>query len=171
MNHPQLLLKGNKSSSASKVHSAPAGKLKSVKTDDYHPLAICDIRKHTWYLDSGCLRHMTGVKSYLHKYVEQSGPKVIFGDDSTCTTEGYGSIKCNGIFDEKKGTIFNSNKEVVMIALRVRDLYVLHMTSSTQESCFFAKASSHDHQFEDDSQYLYPAEYLELFEATARNVM
>ncbi|GJT90337.1 hypothetical protein Tco_1079182 [Tanacetum coccineum] len=24
-----------------------------------------------------------------------SGPKVVFGDDSTCTTKGYGSIKCN----------------------------------------------------------------------------
>ncbi|GJS90493.1 putative reverse transcriptase domain-containing protein [Tanacetum coccineum] len=52
-------------------------------------------RKPIWYLDSGCSRHMTGVKSYLHKYVEQ-GPKMVFGDDSTCTTEGYGSIKCNG---------------------------------------------------------------------------
>ncbi|GKA28125.1 retrovirus-related pol polyprotein from transposon TNT 1-94 [Tanacetum coccineum] len=119
---------------------------------------------------SGCSRHMTSVKSYLHKYVEQPGPKVVFGDDFTCTTEGYGSIKCNGIvftkvafvdglkynlisinqlcdakyivqFDEKRGTIFNSNKEVVMIAPRVRDVYVLDMTSSTQESCFFAKDS------------------------------
>nr|GEY54522.1 retrovirus-related Pol polyprotein from transposon TNT 1-94 [Tanacetum cinerariifolium] len=53
----------------------------------------CDIKKPTWYLDSGCSRHMTGVKSYLHKYVEQPGPKVVFGDDSTCTTEGYSSIK------------------------------------------------------------------------------
>ncbi|GKD96579.1 hypothetical protein Tco_1380476 [Tanacetum coccineum] len=113
---------------------------------------------------------MTGVKSYLHKYVEEPEPKVVFGDDSTCTTEGYGSIKCNGIvfikvsfinglkynlirigqlcdakyivqFDEKRGTIFNSNKEVTMIAPRVRDVYVLDMTSSAQELCFFAKAS------------------------------
>ncbi|GJY94239.1 retrovirus-related pol polyprotein from transposon TNT 1-94 [Tanacetum coccineum] len=72
---------------------------------------------------SGCSRYMTGVKSYLHKYVEQPGPKVVFGDDCTCITEGYGSIKCNGIvftkFDEKRGTIFNSNKEVVMITPRV----------------------------------------------------
>ncbi|GJR70171.1 retrovirus-related pol polyprotein from transposon TNT 1-94 [Tanacetum coccineum] len=37
------------------------------------------------------------MRNYLHKYVEQPGPKVVFGDDSTCTTEGYGSIKCNGI--------------------------------------------------------------------------
>ncbi|GJU94887.1 hypothetical protein Tco_1319643 [Tanacetum coccineum] len=43
---------------------------------------------------SGCSCHMTGVKSYLHKYMEQPGPKLVFGDDSTCTTEGYGSIKC-----------------------------------------------------------------------------
>ncbi|GJZ76496.1 retrovirus-related pol polyprotein from transposon TNT 1-94 [Tanacetum coccineum] len=71
----------------------------------------CDIKNPIWYLDSGCLRDMTGVKSYLHKY-----------------------------FDEKRGTIFNSNK-VVMIAPRVRDLYVLDMTSSTQELCFFAKVS------------------------------
>nr|GEU93382.1 hypothetical protein [Tanacetum cinerariifolium] len=81
-----------------------------------------DIKKPIWYLDSGCSRHMTGVKSYLHKYKEQPGPKVVFRDDSTCTTKGYGSIKCNGIvftkFDEKRGTIFNSYKEVVMIALR-----------------------------------------------------
>ncbi|GJY23327.1 hypothetical protein Tco_0396985 [Tanacetum coccineum] len=88
------------SSSASKVKSALAGKLKSVKIEDDPPLAIvmkCDIRKPIWYLDSGCSRYMTGVKSYLHKYVEQPGPKVVFGDDSTCTTKGYGSIKCNGI--------------------------------------------------------------------------
>ncbi|GKF18830.1 hypothetical protein Tco_0063748, partial [Tanacetum coccineum] len=90
-------------------------------------------------------RHMTGVKSYLHTNVEQLGPKVVFGDDSTCITGGYGSIKCNGIvftkFDEKRGTIFNSNKEIVMIAPQVRDVYILDMMSSAQESCFFAKAS------------------------------
>ncbi|GJS87784.1 hypothetical protein Tco_0770420 [Tanacetum coccineum] len=130
----------------------------------------CDIKKPIWYLDIGCSRHMSGVKSYLHKFVEQPGLKVLFGDDPTCTTECYGYIKCNGIvftkvaflnglkynlisisqlydakyivrFDEKRETIFNSNKEVVMIAPRVRDLYVLDMTSSAQESYFFAKAS------------------------------
>nr|GEW42714.1 hypothetical protein [Tanacetum cinerariifolium] len=86
--------KGNKSSSALKVHATPA---------------------------------------------EQPGPKVVFRDDSTCTTKGYGSIKCNGIVFIKR-KIFNSNKEVVMIAPRVRYVYVLDMTSSAQESYFFAKA-------------------------------
>ncbi|GKA25157.1 hypothetical protein Tco_0711190 [Tanacetum coccineum] len=47
----------------------------------------------------------------------------------------------NVMFDEKRGTLLNSNKKVVMIAPRVRDVYVLDMTSSTQESCYFAKAS------------------------------
>ncbi|GKB30339.1 retrovirus-related pol polyprotein from transposon TNT 1-94 [Tanacetum coccineum] len=119
---------------------------------------------------SNANKSKTPNKSYLHKYEEQPGPKVVFGDDSTCTTKCYGSIKCNGLvftkvafinglkynlisisqlcdakyivqFDEKRGTIFNSNKEVVMIAPRVRDVYVLDMTSSAQESCFFAKSS------------------------------
>ncbi|GJZ07319.1 retrovirus-related pol polyprotein from transposon TNT 1-94 [Tanacetum coccineum] len=127
INEPSsALAKGNKSSLASKVNSAPAGKLNNVKIEDDPPLAIIikelndlklqisknqssysrnnqqyDIRKPIWYLDSGCSRHMTGVKSYLHKYVEQPGPKVGFGDDSTCTTKGYGSIKCNGIVSIK----------------------------------------------------------------------
>ncbi|GJV40697.1 retrovirus-related pol polyprotein from transposon TNT 1-94 [Tanacetum coccineum] len=52
-----------------------------------------------------------------------------------------GMALLNVMFDEKRETIFNSNKEVVMIALRVRDVYVLDMASSAQESCFFAKAS------------------------------
>ncbi|GJY33363.1 retrovirus-related pol polyprotein from transposon TNT 1-94 [Tanacetum coccineum] len=96
--------KGKKISSALKVHSAPAGKLKSVKIKDDPPLAICDIRNPNW-ISQLCDA----------KYIVQ--------------------------FDEKRGTIFNSNKEVVMIAPRVRDVYVLNMTSSAQESCFFAKAS------------------------------
>ncbi|GJV98294.1 hypothetical protein Tco_1553546 [Tanacetum coccineum] len=50
-------------------------------------------------------------------------------------------VLLNVMFDEKKGIIFNSNKEVVMIAPRIRDVYVLDMTSSAQQSCFFAKAS------------------------------
>ncbi|GKE15557.1 retrovirus-related pol polyprotein from transposon TNT 1-94 [Tanacetum coccineum] len=122
------LAKDNKSSSASKVNSVPTGKLKNVKIEDDHPLAICDIRKPIWYIDSGCSRHMTGVKSYLHKYVEQLDLKWCL--EMTL----HAQLK-------KRGTIFNSNKKIVMIAPRVRDVYVLDMTSFAQESCFFAKAS------------------------------
>nr|GEU97351.1 retrovirus-related Pol polyprotein from transposon TNT 1-94 [Tanacetum cinerariifolium] len=40
---------------------------------------------------------MTGVKSYLHKYVKQPGSKVVFGDDSTCTTEGHSHLNLKTI--------------------------------------------------------------------------
>ncbi|GJV23722.1 retrovirus-related pol polyprotein from transposon TNT 1-94 [Tanacetum coccineum] len=120
---------------------------------------------------SGCSRSMTGFKCYLHKYVEQPGPKVVFGDNSSCITEGYGSINYGGIvftkvafviglkynlisisqlcnakyivkFDDKQGTIINANKEIVLIAPRRNDVYVLNMSSlSLNGACFFAKAS------------------------------
>nr|GEX56245.1 retrovirus-related Pol polyprotein from transposon TNT 1-94 [Tanacetum cinerariifolium] len=50
------------------------------------------IREPIWYLDNGCSKSTTGVKSYLYKYVDQPGPKVVFGDNLSCITEGYGSI-------------------------------------------------------------------------------
>ncbi|GJS40090.1 retrovirus-related pol polyprotein from transposon TNT 1-94 [Tanacetum coccineum] len=45
-------------------------------------------------------------------------------------------------FDDKQGTIFNANKEIVLIAPRRNDVYVLDMSSLTPNGvCFFAKAS------------------------------
>ncbi|GKB91399.1 hypothetical protein Tco_0963671 [Tanacetum coccineum] len=103
----------------------------------------CDIRKPIWYMDSGCSRHMTGVKSYLHKYVEQPGPKNFVNGlkYNLSSISQLCDAKYIIQFDEKRGKIFNSNKEVVMISPRVRDVYVLDMTSSAQESCLFTKAS------------------------------
>ncbi|GKE09305.1 retrovirus-related pol polyprotein from transposon TNT 1-94 [Tanacetum coccineum] len=129
------------------------------------------IKEPIWYLDNGCSRSMTGFKSYLHKYVEKPGPKVVFGDNSSYITKGYGSINYGGIvftkvafvnglkyilisinqlcdakyivqFDDKQGTIFNANKEIILIAHRRNDVYVLDMSSLTLNgACFFAKAS------------------------------
>ncbi|GJZ27358.1 retrovirus-related pol polyprotein from transposon TNT 1-94 [Tanacetum coccineum] len=110
--------KGNKNSLASKVNSAPAGKLKSVKIEDNPPLAICDIRKPICFHK---VAFVNGLKYNLISICQLCDAKYIVQ------------------FDEKRGAIFNSNKEFVMIALRVRDVYVLDMTSSAQESCFFAK--------------------------------
>ncbi|GKC21382.1 retrovirus-related pol polyprotein from transposon TNT 1-94, partial [Tanacetum coccineum] len=87
-------------------------------------------------------------------------------------TEGYGSVNCNGItftrvayvnglkhnvisisqlcdanykllFTKTQGTIYNQNDEVVLIAPRRRDVYIIDMSSFNKESnaCFFAKAS------------------------------
>ncbi|GJW15301.1 retrovirus-related pol polyprotein from transposon TNT 1-94 [Tanacetum coccineum] len=109
--------------------------------------------------------------NYLHKYVEQPGPKAVFGDNSSCITEEYGSINYGGVlftkvafvnglkynlssisqlcdakyivqFDDKQGTIFNANEEIVLIAPRRNDVYVLNMSSLTPNgACFFAKVS------------------------------
>ncbi|GJX87132.1 retrovirus-related pol polyprotein from transposon TNT 1-94 [Tanacetum coccineum] len=121
---------------------------------------------------NGCSRYMTGVKQYLHRYSKEPGPKVVFRDDSLGDTEGYGSVNCNGItftrvayvnrlkrklisisqqcdanfkvlFTKTQGTIFNQNDEVVLIAPRRRDVYIIDMSSFNKESntCFLAKAS------------------------------
>ncbi|GKD12277.1 retrovirus-related pol polyprotein from transposon TNT 1-94 [Tanacetum coccineum] len=81
------------------------------------------------------------------KYSEESGPKVVFGDNSSGYIKGYGSVNCNGITFTRvayvNGTILNQNDEVVLIALRRRDVYVFRMSSYNKESntCFYAKAS------------------------------
>ncbi|GJW31662.1 retrovirus-related pol polyprotein from transposon TNT 1-94 [Tanacetum coccineum] len=119
------------------------------------------IKESIWYMNSGYTRSMTGVKSYLHKYVEQPGPKAVFGNNSSCITEGYGSINCvgnvftkvafiNGLkynlisisqlydakynvqFDDKQGIIFNAIKEIILIAPRRNDVYVLDMMVENQ---------------------------------------
>ncbi|GKD01099.1 hypothetical protein Tco_1171373, partial [Tanacetum coccineum] len=82
------------SSCGSSVHS-------TTDHNDFEHFKRRHIREPIWYLDSRCLRSMTGVKSYLHKYVEQPGPKVVFCDNSSCITEGYGSINCGGIIFSK----------------------------------------------------------------------
>ncbi|GKE57185.1 hypothetical protein Tco_1496370 [Tanacetum coccineum] len=136
-----------------------------MSVHDYLKRSVC-------YLDSGCSRHMIGVKQYLHRYSKESGPKVVFGDNSLGDTEGYGSINCNGItftkvayinglkhnlisisqlydanfkvlFAKTQGTIFNEKDEVVLIAPRRRDVYVIDMSSYNTDSnaCFYANAS------------------------------
>ncbi|GJS12122.1 retrovirus-related pol polyprotein from transposon TNT 1-94, partial [Tanacetum coccineum] len=134
---------------------------------------------------SGCLRHMTSVKIYLHKYVEQPGPKVVFGDDSTCKTEGYGSIKCSGIgftkFDKKKGTIFNSNKRSYNDCSKISKAFRVfntrrHQTKETYHITFdesldaikFSKPSVNNINIAKNKRYL-PDEYLHPYEPSQRN--
>ncbi|GJZ03300.1 retrovirus-related pol polyprotein from transposon TNT 1-94 [Tanacetum coccineum] len=90
-------------------------------TDDCYRILYCmickredhrHVREPIWYMDSGYSRSNTGVKSYLHKYVEQPGPKVVFGDNSSCITEGYGSIKCGVIAPNKPEIPHTKDDEV-----------------------------------------------------------
>ncbi|GJU41173.1 retrovirus-related pol polyprotein from transposon TNT 1-94 [Tanacetum coccineum] len=83
---------------------------------------------------NGCLRSMTGVKSYLHKYVEQPGVKAVFGDNSSFITEGYGLINCGGIVFSKVAFVNGLKYNLISISQlspRRNDVYVLDMSSLT----------------------------------------
>ncbi|GJR90226.1 retrovirus-related pol polyprotein from transposon TNT 1-94 [Tanacetum coccineum] len=81
------------------------------------------------------------------KYSKESGLKVVFGDDSPGDTEGCGLVNCNGITFTKvayvNGNHLQPKCEVVLIAPRRIDVYVIDMSSFNKESnaCFYAKAS------------------------------
>nr|GEV82635.1 hypothetical protein [Tanacetum cinerariifolium] len=192
------LAKDNKSSSASKVNSAPAGKLKSVKIEDDPPLTIeikelnnlklqfsksealqdkkaealkstraksLNANRSKTLTKSGCSRHMIGVKSYLHKYVEQPGPKVMFEDDSTCTTKGYGSVKCNGIvftksLVSKAFRVFNTRRK------QTEETY--HITfDEIFDAIKFSKPSVDNINIAKNERYP-PDEYLHPYEPSQR---
>ncbi|GKB96722.1 retrovirus-related pol polyprotein from transposon TNT 1-94, partial [Tanacetum coccineum] len=77
-------------------------------------------------------------------YSKESGPKVVFGDNSSGNTEGYGLVNCSGItFTKTWGSIFNEKDEFILIAPRRRDVYVIDMSSynTDNNACFYAKAS------------------------------
>ncbi|GJZ41413.1 retrovirus-related pol polyprotein from transposon TNT 1-94 [Tanacetum coccineum] len=100
------------------------------------------IREPIWYLDSGCSRSMTGVKSYLHKYVEQLVAFVNSLKYNLISISQLCDAKYTVQFDDKKGTIFNANKEIILVTPRRNDVYALDMSSLTPNgACLFAKAS------------------------------
>ncbi|GJW92090.1 retrovirus-related pol polyprotein from transposon TNT 1-94 [Tanacetum coccineum] len=100
------------------------------------------LKRFVWYLDSGCSRHMTEIKKYLHKYSKELGPKVEFGDNINQLCDANFKV----LFTKTLGTIFNQNNEVVLIAPRRIDVYVIDMSSYNEESntCFFAKMENHN---------------------------
>nr|GEX03220.1 hypothetical protein [Tanacetum cinerariifolium] len=158
-------VKGSKISSASKVKSALAGKLKSMKIEDDPPLAIimkelnnlklqisknqeinsrnpqhafkrckaCGSSTHTttdhydieWFRKSEALQAKKGetLKSTKAESSNANRSKTPTKDLRWCLEMTlHAELKVialsNVMFDEKRETIFNSNKEVVMIAPR-----------------------------------------------------
>ncbi|GJV89580.1 hypothetical protein Tco_1533518 [Tanacetum coccineum] len=170
--------KVNKKASTSKINSAPAAQfIPQLITMTLSGSEECDIRKPIWYLDSGCSRHMTGVKSYMHKYVEQPGPKVVFRDDSTSITEGYGSFKCNdylGKFNEKADDGYFLRYSLVSKAFRVfntrkqqtEETYHITFDEST-DAIKFTKPSVDNINIAKSERYL-PDEYLYHYEPSQR---
>ena len=54
----------------------------------------------TWYVDSGCPRHMTGTLELLSSYVNKEGSSVAFGGNQKGKIKGYGMI-VKGEIDRK----------------------------------------------------------------------
>ncbi|KAJ9553102.1 hypothetical protein OSB04_017147 [Centaurea solstitialis] len=126
------------------------------------------IKPHkTWYLDSGCSRHMTGNKSLLLNYVSEKGPSVTFGDNAKGITKGYDTLS-NGfitfnqvayveglmhnllsicqlcdlgykvIFDICACNVINDRGESVLSGNRKENVYIINMdTQSEVESICF----------------------------------
>ena len=45
-----------------------------------------------WYIDSGCLKHITRDRRLLTEVTEHSGPRITFGDNSRGKTVGKSKI-------------------------------------------------------------------------------
>ncbi|GKA09336.1 retrovirus-related pol polyprotein from transposon TNT 1-94 [Tanacetum coccineum] len=85
------------------------------------------IKEPIWYLDSGCSMSMTGVKSYLHKYVEQLGPKngrklklcksqTNHELDSFCDEKGISQEFSSPYTPEQNGVAERKNKTLIEAA-------------------------------------------------------
>ena len=60
--------------------------------------------EHTWFLDSGCSRHMIGFKSLLTYFAEKDGPMVVFDDNNERDLMGVGAFECRAL---KSKDLFN----------------------------------------------------------------
>ncbi|KAK8505720.1 hypothetical protein V6N12_024703 [Hibiscus sabdariffa] len=79
-------------------HKTSKGKRIRSEEHCYKAKASC---ANSWYLDSGCSRHMTGDKSRFLELKPKSGRVVTFGDNSKGHIEGIGSIESiHVVFDD-----------------------------------------------------------------------
>ena len=54
-------------------------------------------KEETWYLDSGCSRHMTGNAAHLKNYRRHHGGTVTFGDGKKSAVIGKGTLCVEGL--------------------------------------------------------------------------
>ncbi|GJV53629.1 retrovirus-related pol polyprotein from transposon TNT 1-94 [Tanacetum coccineum] len=80
------------------------------------------IKEPIWYLDSGCSRSVTGVKSYMHKDVEQPGPKIRtdngtefrnFELESFCNEKGISQDFSSPYTPEQNGVAEKKNRTLI----------------------------------------------------------
>ena len=82
---------------------------KTIPTDLSSKHEVCFMMKYAfkvmdtclWYLDSGCLRHMTGDRSLFKVFESKKGGNDTFGDGSKSQIKGKGTISLRGLPDIK----------------------------------------------------------------------
>ncbi|KAL4303070.1 hypothetical protein GQ457_10G011330 [Hibiscus cannabinus] len=129
---------------------------------------------NSWYLDSGCSRHMTSDKSRFLEFKSKSGV-VTFGDNSKGNIEGIGSIgnhsfiliddvlHVNGLkhnllsisqlCDKGFNVFFESNgckiinietNQVVLAVHRIENIYMVHLDDIYVSNACFMASNEHD---------------------------
>ncbi|GJS99775.1 hypothetical protein Tco_0820945 [Tanacetum coccineum] len=136
------------------------------RPDNYHMYPECEFygsNDHATLGHNRVLLVRGGVLAESSQFSES-----LIGDTSGSPSDTW-TVDAQG-FDDKQGTNFNANKEIVLIALKRNDVYVLDMSSlNLNGACFFAKASESVNWFTntsvdeiriDDSSRYPPDEFL-----------
>ncbi|KAI3715071.1 hypothetical protein L6452_22037 [Arctium lappa] len=69
-----------------------------------------------WYLDYGCLRHMTGDKKLLFSYKAKSGGAITFGDNMQGQIKGYGEITRGNVYVSKVACVDGLKHNLISIS-------------------------------------------------------
>ena len=78
-----------------KVPHTPQWKKKVVALIAHTSLRVS--AKEDWYFDSGCSRHMTGIKNLLNNVKPYTTSFVTFGDGAKGEIKGVGNLDCPGV--------------------------------------------------------------------------
>src|SRR3954462_8099397 len=125
--------------------------------------------KEDWYFDSGCSRHMTGLKNLLVDIKSHSTSYVTFGDGAKGEIKGVGKLDCSGVpnledvllvkdlnanlisisqlcdqgyqvnFTKDECVVTNEEKEVVMRGVRSKNNCFLWVSQESSHSTICSK--------------------------------
>ncbi|KAI3677859.1 hypothetical protein L6452_37131 [Arctium lappa] len=113
---------------------------------------------HTWFLDSGCSKHMTGQKKILSNFKEKYCGTVRFGNDQFSPIMGYGDVQHYNVtikkvsyveglrhnlfsigqfcdkdlevnFKAKRCSVRNEEGEELLVGTRESDLYTINLSN------------------------------------------
>ncbi|KAL5849177.1 hypothetical protein ACOSQ4_007190 [Xanthoceras sorbifolium] len=104
-----------------------------VRKDDFicyaAHYALKAINANSWYLDSGCSRHMSGDKNVFENLVMKDGGWVTFGNGSKKKVIGKGSIKISGLP--------SLNDALLVDGLQANLISITHLCESVHAVNFF----------------------------------